>query len=85
MSLTMLLLVFLVALLFVLVSIIKFNLHPFLSLLIGGLIMGLLTGMNLMKIADSLAKLYTNGKLTDKNAVNELLKIRTEKENDNEN
>jgi len=56
MSLTMLLLVFLVALLFVLVSIIKFNLHPFLSLLIGGLIMGLLTGMNLMKIADSLAK-----------------------------
>ena len=36
-------------------------------------------------IADSLAKLYTNGKLTDKNAVNELLKIRTEKENDNEN
>ena len=53
---SMLLLVFLVALLFVLVSIIKFNLHPFLSLLIGGLIMGLLTGMNLMKIADSLAK-----------------------------
>lgn len=36
-------------------------------------------------IAESLAELYNNGKLTDKNVVNELSKIRTEKENDNEN
>lgn len=34
-------------------------------------------------IADSLAELYTNGKLTDKNVVNELQKIRTENGNEN--
>lgn len=34
-------------------------------------------------IAESLVKLYTNGKLTDKNVVNELQKIRTENGNKN--
>jgi len=34
-------------------------------------------------IADSLAELYTNGKLTDKNVVNELQRIRTESGNEN--
>lgn len=34
-------------------------------------------------IANSLAELYTNGKLTDKNLVNELQKIRTENGNEN--
>ncbi len=34
-------------------------------------------------IADSLAELYTNGKLTDKNVINELQKIRTEDGNEN--
>jgi hypothetical protein len=34
-------------------------------------------------IADSLAELYTNGKLTDKNLVNELQKIRTHNGNEN--
>ena len=47
MSLGFLIGVFVVALAFVLVSIIKFNLHPFLSLLLGGLIMGILAGLPL--------------------------------------
>ncbi|MDY9919666.1 MAG: hypothetical protein U2P89_12470 [Proteiniphilum sp.] len=34
-------------------------------------------------IADSLAELYTNGKLTDKNVANELQKIRAENDNEN--
>lgn len=34
-------------------------------------------------IAESLSELYMNGKLTDKNVVNELQKIRTENENEN--
>lgn len=34
-------------------------------------------------IADGLAELYSNGKLTDKNVANELLKIRTEDGNEN--
>lgn len=34
-------------------------------------------------IANCLAELYTNGKLTDKNVVNELQKIRTENGNEN--
>ena len=55
MSLGVLLAIFLVALVFVLVSIIKFKLHPFLALLFGGLIMGILSGMPLNKIAGSLA------------------------------
>jgi hypothetical protein len=34
-------------------------------------------------IADSLAELYMNGKLTDKNVINELQKIRTDNGNEN--
>lgn len=56
MSLTGLLIVFGIALAFVLVSIIKFKLHPFLALLIGGLIMGIFTGMSLTNVANSMAK-----------------------------
>lgn len=56
MSLTTLLVVFAIALVFVLVSIIKYNLHPFLSLLIGGLIMGIGVGMPLTDVSSSLAK-----------------------------
>lgn len=56
MSLTTLLVLFAIALVFVLVTIIKFNLHPFLSLLIGGLIMGIGTGMPLTAVAGSMAK-----------------------------
>ena len=55
MGLGVLLAIFLAALVFVLVSIIKFKLHPFLALLFGGLIMGILSGMPLTKIAGSLA------------------------------
>ena len=55
MGLGLLLIVFAVSLVFVLVSIIKFNLHPFLSLLIGGLIMGILAGLPLTQVADGLA------------------------------
>ena len=55
MGLGLLLVVFAVSLIFVLVSIIKFNLHPFLSLLIGGLIMGILAGLPLTQVADGLA------------------------------
>ena len=57
MGLGLLLIVFAVSLVFVLVSIIKFNLHPFLSLLIGGLIMGILAGLPLTQVADGLAAL----------------------------
>lgn len=56
MSLTGLLIVFGVALVFVLISIIKFKLHPFLALLVGGLIMGIGTGMKLTDVSNSLAK-----------------------------
>lgn len=56
MSLTTLLVVFAIALVFVLVSIIKFNLHPFLSLIIGGLIMGIGTGMPLTDVVGSLTQ-----------------------------
>jgi hypothetical protein len=35
------------------------------------------------KIAESLSELYSNGKLTDRNVVNELQKIRAENENEN--
>lgn len=55
MGLGLLIAVFVVALIFVLVSIIKFNLHPFLALLLGGLIMGILSGMSLTGIATGLA------------------------------
>lgn len=55
MSLGLLAVIFVVALGFVLVSIIKFNLHPFLALLLGGFIMGVLSGMPLPSIASGLA------------------------------
>ncbi len=55
MGLGILLVVFAISLIFVLVSIIKFNLHPFLALLIGGLIMGILAGLPLTQVADGLA------------------------------
>ncbi|PWJ49643.1 GntP family permease [Faecalicatena contorta] len=60
MSLGLLLAIFAVALIFVLVSIIKFDLHPFLALLIGGLIMGMLTGMPLKEVADGIASGFGN-------------------------
>lgn len=50
-----LLAIFFVALVFVLVSIIKFKLHPFLALLLGGLLMGILAGMPLDKTATAMA------------------------------
>lgn len=56
MSLTGLLIVFLIALTFVLVAIIKFKVHPFLSLLLGALFMGIASGMPLNKVSDALAK-----------------------------
>lgn len=46
---------FIIALVFVLVSIIKFNLHPFLSLLFGGILMGVITGIDLLDISKGLA------------------------------
>lgn len=55
MSLTTLLIVFGVSLVFVLLSIIKFKLHPFLALLIGSLLMGVLSGMKLTDIANGIA------------------------------
>ena len=45
MNLSVLIAAFLAALIFVLITIIKFNLHPFLALLFGGIIMGGLSGM----------------------------------------
>ncbi len=54
-SLTWLVIVFLISLLFVLISIMKYKMHPFLSLLLGGIIMGVLTGMKLTTIASTLA------------------------------
>ena len=60
MSLTVLVIGFLCALAFVLVTIIKFNLHPFISLLFGGMIMGAISGMKLTDIADGLAAGFGN-------------------------
>lgn len=55
MSLTVLIIAFLVALAFVLVTIIKYNIHPFVSLLFGAIIMGLCSGMPLPDIAKGMA------------------------------
>ncbi len=55
MNLTGLLIVFVISLAFVLISIIKYKLHPFLALLIGGLIMGVGSGMDLIELANGLA------------------------------
>lgn len=55
MNLGTLLIIFTIALAFVLVSIIKFKMHAFLSLILGGLIMGILAGMKLTDVANGLA------------------------------
>lgn len=55
-SLGMLLAAFVIALAFVLVTIIKYKMHPFLSLIIGGLLMGIIAGTPLNEIASQLAK-----------------------------
>lgn len=55
MSLAQLLFAFFVALIFVLVTIIRFKQHPFIALLIGGILMGLLSGMSLTDIANAMA------------------------------
>jgi GntP family gluconate:H+ symporter len=54
-SLGWLLISFAIALAFVLVTIIRFKVHPFFSLLLGGILMGIITGMPLTKIASTLA------------------------------
>lgn len=51
---------FVVALAFVLISIIKFDLHPFLALLFGGIIMGAIAGLDLLSIAEGLATGFGN-------------------------
>lgn len=55
MSLTWLLIAFFIALAFVLVTIMKFKMHPFLSLLLGGILMGALCKMNLTTVASTMA------------------------------
>lgn len=46
---------FVLALAFVLITIIKFNMHPFFSLLLGGLLMGVVSGLDLLAISGGLA------------------------------
>ncbi|NLN96810.1 MAG: GntP family permease [Eubacteriaceae bacterium] len=48
-------LAFILALAFVLITIIKFNMHPFFSLLLGGLLMGVISGIGLLEISAGLA------------------------------
>lgn len=60
MSLTVLLIGFAVALAFVLVTIIKFKMHPVLSLLLGGIIMGIIGGLKLGDIASKMASGFGN-------------------------
>lgn len=55
MNTTLVIIGFIVALAFVLISIIKFKQHPFIALLLGGIIMGLISGMELTKISGGLA------------------------------
>jgi len=55
MSLTWLLIAFFISLAFVLVTIMKFRMHPFLSLLLGGILMGILTKLKLSTIASTMA------------------------------
>ena len=55
MTLTWLLVAFFISLCFVLVSIMRFKMHPFLSLLLGGIIMGVLCRMDLTTVASTLA------------------------------
>ena len=60
MSLSLLLLSFLIAIAFVMISIIKYKMHPFLALLLGSLIMGVISGLPLPVIAASMAKGFGN-------------------------
>lgn len=60
MSLTWLLVAFFIALAFVLISIMKFKMHPFLSLMLGGIIMGVCCQMQLTTIASTLASGFGN-------------------------
>ncbi len=53
-------LAFILALAFVLITIIKFNMHPFFSLLLGGLLMGVVSGIGLLEISGGLAKGFGN-------------------------
>lgn len=54
-SLAWLLVSFFIALIFVLVTIIKFKMHPFLSLILGGIVMGICSGMKLTTIASTMS------------------------------
>ncbi|MDR2490461.1 MAG: GntP family permease [Spirochaetaceae bacterium] len=59
-SLLWLLVSFGISLAFVLAAIIKFKLHPFFALIFGGIIMGLISGLPLAKIASSLSSGFGN-------------------------
>ena len=50
----MILTAFIIALLFIIISVVKFKLHPFLSLIVGALIMGVLSGMDLAETMDGI-------------------------------
>lgn len=60
MSLSLLLISFLIAIAFVMISIIKYKMHPFLSLMLGSLLMGVIAGLPLPVIAASMAKGFGN-------------------------
>lgn len=60
MSLTVLLIAFAISLAFVLVSIIKFKMHPFLALIIACLVMGVFSGMKLSDISSNMSKGFGN-------------------------
>lgn len=55
MSLTVLLIAFFISLAFVLLSIIKFKMHPFLSLILACIVMGVCSGMSLSDIASNMS------------------------------
>ncbi|MCD8140536.1 MAG: GntP family permease [Planctomycetaceae bacterium] len=60
MSLSLLLLAFVIALAFVMGTIIKYKMHPFMSLLVGALIMGLIVGLPLPDIGAAIARGFGN-------------------------
>ena len=57
---TQIILAFVLALVFVLLTIIKFNLHPFLSLILGGIIMGVVSGLDIIEVIAGLATGFGN-------------------------
>jgi GntP family gluconate:H+ symporter len=59
-SLQIALIGFIVSLIFILISIIKFKAHPFLALIIGALVMGIVSGLPLPLIASELATGFGN-------------------------